>query len=62
LSCAGTGNPRPRVTCARLGDTAGDTGDTLGTANVTRAHAGTYQCRATNAHGVATRNVSVAVE
>ncbi|XP_051632232.1 LOW QUALITY PROTEIN: intercellular adhesion molecule 5-like [Manacus candei] len=29
---------------------------------VTRAHAGTYQCRATNAHGSATRNVTVAVE
>ncbi|NXS33254.1 ICAM5 protein, partial [Pomatostomus ruficeps] len=32
------------------------------TTNVTRAHAGTYQCRATNAHGSAVRNVTVAVE
>ncbi|NWI51142.1 ICAM5 protein, partial [Calyptomena viridis] len=32
------------------------------TPTVTRAHAGTYQCRATNAHGSATRNVTVAVE
>ncbi|NXH99211.1 ICAM5 protein, partial [Pachycephala philippinensis] len=32
------------------------------TGNVTRAHAGTYQCRATNAHGSAVRNVTVAVE
>ncbi|NXH32274.1 ICAM5 protein, partial [Myiagra hebetior] len=32
------------------------------TTNVTRAHAGTYQCRATNAHGSAVRTVTVAVE
>ncbi|NXW68583.1 ICAM5 protein, partial [Hirundo rustica] len=63
LSCAASGNPRPRVTCRKLGhqghprDVPGPRG-----ATVTRGHAGTYQCRATNAHGTATRNVSVAVE
>ncbi|XP_027489123.1 intercellular adhesion molecule 5-like, partial [Corapipo altera] len=130
LGCAATGNPPPRVTCAKVGDsrdhppvTAEGVGDTWGhplvTPNVTRtelgdtrdppwvppnvtwtkpgdtqdppvspsatwtkaggprdpsldpprvpptvtrAHAGTYQCRATNAHGSATRNVTVAVE
>uniref|UniRef100_A0A8U8CFB2 Uncharacterized protein n=1 Tax=Geospiza parvula TaxID=87175 RepID=A0A8U8CFB2_GEOPR len=68
LGCAATGNPPPRVTCAKLGDPANATelGDSQepprATANVTHAHAGTYQCRATNAHGSAVRNVSVAVE
>lgn len=37
-------------------------GDSRATANVTRAHAGTYRCRATNAHGSAERNVTVTVE
>ncbi|NXD59996.1 ICAM5 protein, partial [Corvus moneduloides] len=77
LGCAATGNPPPRVTCAKLGDsrdiatatpnaTRAELGDSQdpsqATANVTRAHAGTYQCRATNAHGSAVRNVTVAVE
>ncbi|NWU31296.1 ICAM5 protein, partial [Dyaphorophyia castanea] len=77
LGCAAAGNPPPRVTCAKLGDsrdipaatpnaTRTEPGDgrdpTRATANVTRAHAGTYQCRATNAHGSAVRNVTVAVE
>ncbi|XP_050840168.1 LOW QUALITY PROTEIN: intercellular adhesion molecule 5 [Serinus canaria] len=68
LGCAATGNPPPRVTCAKLGDPANATelGDSQdpprATPNVTRAHAGTYQCRATNAHGSAVRNVTVAVE
>ncbi|CAN8175402.1 unnamed protein product [Coccothraustes coccothraustes] len=68
LGCAATGNPPPRVTCAKLGDPANATelGDghdpPRATPNVTRAHAGTYQCRATNAHGSAVRNVTVAVE
>ncbi|NXY12408.1 ICAM5 protein, partial [Pteruthius melanotis] len=71
LGCAATGNPRPRVTCAKLGDNrdvpdATEPGDhrdpAEATTNVTRAHAGTYQCRATNAHGSAVRNVTVAVE
>ncbi|NWV48257.1 ICAM5 protein, partial [Daphoenositta chrysoptera] len=42
--------------------TLGPPGDSQATPNVTRGHAGTYQCRATNAHGSATRNVTVAVE
>ncbi|XP_041264189.1 intercellular adhesion molecule 5-like [Onychostruthus taczanowskii] len=68
LGCAATGNPPPRVTCAKLGDPANATepGDgqepPRATANVTRAHAGTYRCRASNAHGSAVRNVTVAVE
>ncbi|XP_053824215.1 intercellular adhesion molecule 5 [Vidua chalybeata] len=71
LGCAATGNPPPRVTCAKLGDprhpaNATELGDSQdpprATRNVTRAHAGTYRCRATNAHGSAVRNVTVAVE
>ncbi|KAM3656269.1 intercellular adhesion molecule 5 [Ammospiza maritima maritima] len=69
LGCAATGNPPPRVSCAKLGEPGNATepghdsrDPTRATANVTRAHAGTYQCRATNAHGSAVRNVSVAVE
>ncbi|XP_074386379.1 intercellular adhesion molecule 5 [Zonotrichia albicollis] len=69
LGCAATGNPPPRVTCAKLGEPGNATelghdsrDPARATANVTRAHAGTYQCRATNAHGSAVRNVSVAVE
>ncbi|NXW89549.1 ICAM5 protein, partial [Alopecoenas beccarii] len=59
LSCSASGNPPPRVACAKLG-TPPDPPPPG--ANVTRAHAGTYQCRATNAHGSALRNVTVAVE
>ncbi|OWK50136.1 Intercellular adhesion molecule 1 [Lonchura striata] len=68
LGCAATGNPPPRVTCAKLGEPGNATGPgdprdpPRATANVTRAHAGTYRCRATNAHGSAVRNVTVAVE
>ncbi|XP_068034983.1 intercellular adhesion molecule 5-like [Anomalospiza imberbis] len=71
LGCAATGNPPPRVTCAKLGDgrdpanateLGGSQDPPQATPNVTRAHAGTYQCRATNAHGSAVRNVTVAVE
>lgn len=69
LGCAATGNPPPRVTCAKLGEPGngtepGQDGQDAprATANVTRAHAGTYQCRASNAHGSAVRNVTVAVE
>ncbi|XP_053907718.1 basement membrane-specific heparan sulfate proteoglycan core protein-like [Cuculus canorus] len=58
LPCAATGNPPPHVTCAKLGDPQ----DIPVSPNVTRAHAGTYQCRATNSHGSALRNVTVAVE
>lgn len=61
LACAASGNPPPRVACAKLGDPQ-DPLSTAASPNVTRAHAGTYQCRATNAHGSALRNVTVAVE
>ncbi|NXP80468.1 ICAM5 protein, partial [Ramphastos sulfuratus] len=59
LPCAASGNPLPHVTCNKLGD---HQEPPLGSPNVTRAHAGTYQCRATNSHGSALRNVTVAVE
>lgn len=60
LACAASGNPPPHVACAKLGD--GEDPPAPAGPNVTRAHAGTYQCRATNAHGSALRNVTVAVE
>ncbi|KAK1210162.1 ICAM5 protein, partial [Pygoscelis papua] len=53
------GNPPPHVACAKLGD---GQDPPPASPNVTRAHAGTYQCRATNTHGSALRNVTVAVE
>ncbi|XP_074990355.1 intercellular adhesion molecule 5 [Calonectris borealis] len=59
LACAASGNPPPRVACAKLGD---GQDPSPASPNVTRAHAGTYQCRATNTHGSALRNVTVAVE
>ncbi|NXK75998.1 ICAM5 protein, partial [Amazona guildingii] len=59
LVCAATGNPQPHVTCAKLGD--GHHPAAM-SANVTRAHAGTYQCQATNSHGSALRNITIAVE
>ncbi|KAM9514131.1 intercellular adhesion molecule 5-like isoform 1-T1 [Guaruba guarouba] len=59
LVCAATGNPQPHVTCAKLGD--GHHPAAM-SANVTRAHAGTYQCQATNSRGSALRNITIAVE
>ncbi|XP_065520523.1 intercellular adhesion molecule 5 isoform X3 [Lathamus discolor] len=59
LVCAATGNPQPHVACAKLGD--GHHLMAMST-NVTRAHAGTYQCQATNSRGSALRNVTIAVE
>ncbi|NXJ72730.1 ICAM5 protein, partial [Rostratula benghalensis] len=59
LACAASGNPPPHVTCDKLGDSQDPP---LASLNVTRAHAGTYQCRATNTHGSALRNVTVTVE
>uniref|UniRef100_A0A8C8AS29 Ig-like domain-containing protein n=1 Tax=Otus sunia TaxID=257818 RepID=A0A8C8AS29_9STRI len=59
LACAASGNPPPHVACAKLGD---NQDPPPASPNVTRAHAGTYQCRATNPHGSALRNVTVAVE
>ncbi|NXI45834.1 ICAM5 protein, partial [Galbula dea] len=64
LGCVASGNPPPRVACAKLEDSQDlpPPTTTSSSPNVTRAHAGTYQCRATNSHGSALRNVTVAVE
>ncbi|NXK90507.1 ICAM5 protein, partial [Formicarius rufipectus] len=73
LECRAEGNPPPRTRCARHGGTGdGDPhhGDphhggptrARGSRVVSRADAGRYLCRATNRHGVATRNVVVTVE
>ncbi|GAB0201801.1 intercellular adhesion molecule 5 [Grus japonensis] len=59
LACAASGNPPPHVACAKLGN---GEDPPPASPNVTRAHAGTYQCRATNTHGSALRNITVAVE
>ncbi|NXG71333.1 ICAM5 protein, partial [Baryphthengus martii] len=58
LRCSARGTPPPSLECAKDGEPfpAGVPRP------VTRAHAGTYQCRATNPHGSALRNVTVAVE
>uniref|UniRef100_A0A8C3CGH1 Ig-like domain-containing protein n=1 Tax=Cairina moschata TaxID=8855 RepID=A0A8C3CGH1_CAIMO len=58
LGCNASGNPLPHVACAKLGDPHAPPASP----NVTRAHAGTYQCRATNAHGSALRNITITVE
>ncbi|KAI6059979.1 Intercellular adhesion molecule 5 [Aix galericulata] len=58
LGCNASGNPLPHVACAKLGDPQAPPASP----NVTRAHAGTYQCRATNAHGSALRNITITVE
>ncbi|NWH83039.1 ICAM5 protein, partial [Piaya cayana] len=60
LPCAASGNPPPHVACAKLGEPLAPPGPA--SPNVTRAHAGTYQCRATNSRGSALRNVTVTVE
>ncbi|NXS46299.1 ICAM1 protein, partial [Balaeniceps rex] len=59
LRCSAQGNPRPRLECAK------DDGEPFPTGvprPVTRAHAGTYRCRATNALGVVVRSISVRVD
>ncbi|KAM9214398.1 intercellular adhesion molecule 5-like [Leptosomus discolor] len=55
LRCWARGNPPPRLECAKDGETfpAGEP------RRVTRAHAGTYRCQATNPLGTAVRNVTV---
>ncbi|XP_048788879.1 intercellular adhesion molecule 5 isoform X3 [Lagopus muta] len=58
LECNASGNPPPSVACSKLGDPH----PPPGSANVTRAHAGTYQCQATNVHGTALQNVTITVE
>ncbi|NWW97443.1 ICAM5 protein, partial [Caloenas nicobarica] len=57
LRCRARGNPRPEVACAKDGEPFPP-----GVPRpVTRAHAGTYRCRAANALGAASRDVTVAV-
>ncbi|XP_027767102.1 intercellular adhesion molecule 5, partial [Empidonax traillii] len=67
LQCRAEGDPPPSTRCARHGDTPGDAPRARptrarGTRVVSRADAGRYLCRATNRHGVATRDVVVTVE
>ncbi|XP_074836483.1 intercellular adhesion molecule 5-like [Carettochelys insculpta] len=58
LVCEADGNPPARVSCSKDGR-----GYEAGTPQrVTRGHAGVYLCRATNAHGTGSRNVTVRVE
>ncbi|XP_061209785.1 intercellular adhesion molecule 5 isoform X2 [Neopsephotus bourkii] len=59
LVCAATGNPQPHVACTKLGDSHHPVAMST---NVTRAHAGTYQCQATNSRGSALRNITITVE
>ncbi|NXA23515.1 ICAM5 protein, partial [Ibidorhyncha struthersii] len=55
LRCWARGNPPPRLECAKDGEPfpAGVP------RTVTRAHAGTYRCQATNPLGTAVRSVTV---
>ncbi|NWU10243.1 ICAM5 protein, partial [Cephalopterus ornatus] len=57
LRCRARGNPRPQVSCARDGRSfpAGIPQP------ITRGHAGTYRCRASNALGEDERSVTVRV-
>uniref|UniRef100_A0A8C8B2W4 Ig-like domain-containing protein n=1 Tax=Otus sunia TaxID=257818 RepID=A0A8C8B2W4_9STRI len=57
LRCRARGNPRPQLECAKDGEPfpAGVPRP------VTRAHAGTYHCRATNLLGTANRTITVVV-
>ncbi|NXS12566.1 ICAM5 protein, partial [Neodrepanis coruscans] len=63
LECRAEGDPLPSTRCARQGGTRhGATTRPRGGRVVSRADAGSYVCRATNRHGVATRKVVVSVE
>ncbi|NWS18564.1 ICAM3 protein, partial [Pachyramphus minor] len=57
LRCRARGNPRPLVSCSRDGQSfpAGIPHP------ITRGHAGTYHCRATNQLGTDQRSVTVRV-
>ncbi|XP_054984582.1 intercellular adhesion molecule 5 [Sorex araneus] len=59
LSCVAHGVPHPTVSCVRS-----DGGSRLaeGPLRVSREHAGTYLCEATNARGSASKTVAVTVE
>ncbi|NXQ94288.1 ICAM1 protein, partial [Sagittarius serpentarius] len=55
LRCRAQGNPPPSLECTRDGEPF-----PAGVPHpVTRAHAGTYHCRATNPLGTAVRSVTV---
>lgn len=58
LRCSAQGKPSPSVECTKDGETF----PTGVPQPVTRAHAGIYQCRATNPLGTAVRNVTVWVD
>lgn len=57
LQCRAWGKPRPRLECTRDGESfpAGEL------RRVTRSHAGTYRCSATNPLGTAVRSITVSV-
>ncbi|NXT47083.1 ICAM5 protein, partial [Pluvianellus socialis] len=55
LRCRARGNPSPHLECAKDGEPF-PAGVPL---SVTRIHAGTYHCRATNPLGTAVRSVTV---
>uniref|UniRef100_A0A8B9DQR3 Ig-like domain-containing protein n=1 Tax=Anser cygnoides TaxID=8845 RepID=A0A8B9DQR3_ANSCY len=58
LRCQARGNPRPHVACDKDG-----TSITPGLRHVaTRAHTGTFRCRASNALGMAERSITVWVQ
>ncbi|NXT18647.1 ICAM5 protein, partial [Syrrhaptes paradoxus] len=56
LRCWARGNPPPQLECAKDGGGPFPPGVAR---PVTRAHAGTYRCRATNPLGTAVRSVTV---
>ncbi|NWH55662.1 ICAM5 protein, partial [Fregata magnificens] len=55
LRCSARGNPRPHLECTKDGEPF----PTGVSRPVTRAHAGTYRCRATNPLGTAVQTVTV---
>ncbi|XP_007993411.1 intercellular adhesion molecule 5 [Chlorocebus sabaeus] len=59
LSCVAHGVPPPDVICMRSGELAAVIEGLL---LVTREHAGTYRCEATNPRGSAAKNVAITVE
>ncbi|NXT53766.1 ICAM1 protein, partial [Pluvianellus socialis] len=55
LRCRARGNPSPHLECAKDGEPS----PAGMPRSVTRIHAGTYHCRATNPLGTAVRSVTV---
>ncbi|NXJ03104.1 ICAM5 protein, partial [Psophia crepitans] len=58
LRCGARGNPPPVLNCSKDGQDFPAGGWHL----VTRTHAGTYRCQATNRLGTAVRSISVWVQ